>query len=67
MTTTIKITSHNYPAMVETVDSGKVTDTRILLNTDGEQTLYCTTTRELRITDLDYEDARVLAEKAKRG
>lgn len=64
MTTTIKVTSHNYPARVETLDGGKVSSARILTPEDGEVTLYCTTTRELRITDLEYDDPAVLAAKA---
>lgn len=61
MTTTIKVTSHNYPARVETLDNGKAVETRILTPEHGEQTFYCTTTRELRITDLEYNDPAVLA------
>lgn len=60
MTTTIKVTSHNYPARVETVDSGDVTRTQIIKPSDGEMTFYCTTTRELRITDLEYDHPAVI-------
>ena len=60
MTTTIKVTSHNYPARIETLDLGKVVETRILIPEDGEVTLYCTTSRELRIVDLEYDDPAVL-------
>lgn len=71
MTTTIKVTSHNYPALVETFDNisvenkveKKKVDYRVLTPEDGEQTFYCTTTRELRITDLEYTDPAVLAAK----
>ncbi len=63
MTTTIKVTSHNYPALVETFDSGNKTDYRVLTPEDGEQTFYCTTTRQLRITDLEYGDPAVSASK----
>ena len=64
MTTTIKVTSHNCPARIETVDQGKVTGTQVLTPEDGELTTYCTTSRELRITDLEYDDPAVLAAKA---
>lgn len=60
MTTAIKVTSHNYPALVETFDNGSKTDYRVLTPEDGEQTFYCTTTRQLRITDLEYEAAEKL-------
>lgn len=63
MTTTVKIMSHNYPALVETFDNGNKTDYRVILAEDGEQTFHCTTTRQLRITDLEYNDPAV--EKAK--
>lgn len=55
MTTTIKVTSHNYPALVEIFDNGKKTDYKVLTPADGEQSFYCTTSRQLRITDLPYE------------
>lgn len=62
MTTTIKVTSHNYPAQVEVIDNGKViVEKRILRPEDGEQTFYCTTTRSLHITDLEYDHPDVLA------
>lgn len=59
MTTTIKVTSHNHPALVETFDNGTKTDYRVLVPADGEQSFYCTTTRQLRITDLEYNDPAV--------
>ncbi len=59
MTTTIKVTSHNYPAQVVTYDLGKKVGEQILTPEDGEQTFHCTTTRELRITDIEYNDPRV--------
>lgn len=67
MTTTIKVTSHNYPARVEVFDGGKWQPSmnRIITPEDGEQVFYCTTTRELRITDLEYDDPAVLEHKAK--
>lgn len=71
MTTTIKVTSHNYPARVEVIDTygerDSVVETRILTPEDGEQTFYCTTTRELHITDLEYDDSAVLEDKAARA
>lgn len=67
MTTTIKVTSHNYPARVETIDdfgnSPPSVQRRIITPEDGEVVLYCTTTRELRITDLEYDDPAVIAAK----
>ncbi len=62
MTTTIKVTSHNYPALVETFDNGKLVSSQVLTPKDGETVLYCTTVRELRITDLEYNDPRVPVE-----
>jgi hypothetical protein len=59
MTTTVKVTSHNYPARVEVVDNGITTETRILTPKDGEVTFYCTVSRELRIKDLEYDDPAV--------
>ena len=67
MTTTIKVTSHNYPALVEVFDNGNKTNYHVLTPEDGEQTFHCTTTRQLRITDLEYADPAVLAAKAKAG
>jgi hypothetical protein len=67
MTTTIKVTSHNYPALVEVFDNGNKSHYQVILAEDGEQTFYCTTTRQLRITDLEYEDPAVLLAKAKRA
>ena len=57
MTSTIKVTSHNYPVIVDTIDSGVVTDSVTLKPEDGERTFHTTTTRELRITDLEYDGA----------
>lgn len=73
MTTTIKVTSHNYPALVEAFNVTQVDENmttvekeygRVILPEDGEVSFYCTTTRRLQITDIDYEDPRVLARKA---
>ncbi len=63
MTTTIKVTSHNYPARIEIVDSGNVVGVDIKTPEDGESTYHCTTTREIRITDLEYDHPAVLAAK----
>lgn len=71
MTTNIKVQSHNYPAMVQVIDTfeGKsiTVETRILFPEDGEVLFYCTTTRQVRVTDLECEDARVLEAEAKRA
>lgn len=61
MTTTIKVTSHNFPALVEIFDNGNKSSYAVLTPEDGEQTFYCTTTRQLRITDLEYNGALVAA------
>ena len=55
MTSTIKVTSHNYPVRVETYDLGVRVDEVHLRPADGERTFYTTTTRELRITDLEMD------------
>lgn len=60
MTTTITVQSHNYPARVVTVDNGSVSGSRILVPEDGIVTFHCTTTRELRVTDLEYDDPAVV-------
>lgn len=67
MTTTIKITSHNYPALVEIFDNGNKVDYHVLTPEHGEQTFHCTTTRQLRITDLEYGDPVVEQAKAERA
>lgn len=61
MTTTIKVTSHNFPALVETFDNGNKTDYVVLTPAQGEVTFHCTTTRQLRITDIEYDDPAVPA------
>jgi hypothetical protein len=61
MTTTIKVTSHNYPALVEIFDNGEKTDYTVVTKEMGEQQFYCTTTRQLRITDLEYGTAEKIA------
>ena len=53
MTTTIKITSHNHPAHVSVIDGGVVTSSRCLTPEDGEVSFYCTTSREIRVIDLE--------------
>lgn len=70
MTTTIKVTSHNYPALIETWDQqydaekgemkpDSVKTSEVVVNTtDGEHVIYCTTTRKIVITDLEYDDPR---------
>lgn len=67
MTTTIKVTSHNYPALVTTTDRAGPDNAvisrseRVLRPSDGEVVLYCTTSRTVEVTDIDYNDPRVLA------
>ena len=74
MTTTIKVQSHNYPALVETFVRGwnaeqnkpdeflRKSDARVLKPADGEQSFYCTTSMEIRVVDLEYDDPRVPAD-----
>lgn len=57
MTTTIKVQAHNYPARVQTYDSGRQVDACVLNPEDGERSFYCTTTRELRIMDVEKRPA----------
>jgi hypothetical protein len=68
MTTTIKVTSHNYPALITAVDRYTTTETRTELGVvrpeDGEVSFYCTTTRTLEIVDLEYDDPRAKAKAA---
>lgn len=63
MTTTIKVRSHNHPAKIETFDSGIKTNTEVLTPIDGEREFNCTVSRELRITDIEYDDVRVINKK----
>jgi hypothetical protein len=70
MTTTIKITSHNYPALVRECDLSeyevqgekmkfwKTVNERVLTPADGEQQFYCTTTRRIEVYDIEYDDER---------
>lgn len=63
MTTTIKITSHNYPARVFTTDDNGQTSERVLWPEHGEQIFHCTTSSEVLIKDLEYDDPRAVAAK----
>lgn len=68
MTNTVKITSQNFPARVETYDNGRLSGTEIVLTGDAaHRDWYATTTREVRIIDLPEDHPDVLAEKAKRA
>lgn len=65
MTSTVKVTSHNYPVLVETWDklynhhTNKVsdewtkTDYKVLEPSHGETVMHVTTTRKLVIYDLE--------------
>jgi len=75
MTTKITVQSHNYPALVQTYDlvfepvvgepvgtmsqSLKLVEERILKPEDGVLTTYCTTTRQVHVTDVEYDDPRL--------
>jgi hypothetical protein len=67
MTTTVKIKSHNYPARVETFYGDKLINTVIVHAEDLEYVTYCSTSSELRITDLEYNDPVVLADREKKN
>lgn len=59
MTSTVKITSHNFPVRVLTRDMGRqVEPPRIIRPDDGEVQLYCTTTRCLEIQDVSESGER---------
>lgn len=70
MTTTIKVTSHNHPALVTTIDvyvkpqdDGTVVteerrDERVVKPADGEVVIHCTTSRTISVVDLEYDDPR---------
>ena len=64
MTTAIKVMLRKCPAMVEMLDLGEVVDICIWTPEDGEQTFYCTTSHQLRITDLECDGPRVADHKA---
>lgn len=67
MTNNLKFVSMNFPAKVETYDSGALTSTEIVLTTDDiNRQWYATTTREIRIIDLATDDPLVIEEQAKR-
>ena len=67
MTNNLKFVSMNFPAKVETYDSGILTSTEIVLTTDDiNRQWYATTTREIRIIDLESNAPEVLAEIEKR-
>lgn len=59
MTTSIKIKPHNYPVKVVITDNhgeGKVTETVEYLKAGEETEYYCTTTRMISATDLNYSE-----------
>ena len=60
MTTTIKVTSHNYPARVQIFDDGRFCESQMLKPENGEVVFHCTTSRELRIVDVEDEANHVL-------
>lgn len=74
MTSTIKITSHNSPVVVETIDAltidangqpmqnaWQVTGVQVIWPETGEVQLCTTTTRMLRVVDADLDHPAVLA------
>lgn len=59
MTSTVKVTSHNFPVRVITRDSGRQTGpSQIIRPVQGEVSLFCTTTRCLEIQDVSEEGSR---------
>ena len=68
MTSTITIKSHNFPVLLTTTDiTVEVDGTRtytqrdqVILSTDPEVQVYCTTHRGLQISDLEYDDPLVV-------
>jgi hypothetical protein len=66
MTTTITVKSHNYPALVQVYDTthcppeqATLVSEHLIEATDGEVHFYCTTMRELRITDVEFDHPMV--------
>lgn len=71
MTTTVTVQSHNYPVLVTQLDrywdpeTKKMTNiwvetsSEVLWPKDGQRLFYCTTSREVRAVDLEYDDPRV--------
>jgi len=71
MTTSVRVTSHNYPVLVRTLDRKydpeknqvndefELVDEKIFGPEDGPKDLYVTTTRKLEIYDLDQDNERV--------
>jgi hypothetical protein len=73
MTTSIAVTSHNYPVLVETVDRTQTPDgehlsnhVRVLWPEDGTVHLYSTTSRSIFVRDLEYDDPRAVADREAR-
>jgi hypothetical protein len=73
MTTSIAVTSHNYPVLVETVDRTQTPDgehiaahVRVLWPEDGTVHLYSTTSRSIFVRDLEYDDPRAVTDRAAR-
>lgn len=64
MTTTVEVTSHNYPVLVRVLDKADnedgfvVAEERVIKPEHGKQSFYATTTRGIAILDLEYEDER---------
>lgn len=64
MTTSVKVKSANYPALVQTFDlvvknggpvEAEMVSERVLRPKDGDVEFFCTTTRRLVITDVGYD------------
>lgn len=71
MATTIKVIAHNYPALVQVLDREyggqsekapegeyRVVDEVVLRPDSGERIFNCTTTRMIKVTDLEHNDER---------
>lgn len=60
MTSTVKVTSHNYPVLVM-IDDGRRTREEVVTPQDGERHYHCTTDQKLSMIDIAYDDHRVPA------
>lgn len=69
MTSSVKVQSHNFPVLVQTLrvtpamdgaaELEEVSSEQILWPEDGEMRTFVTTTQGLRILDLEPDDPRV--------
>ena len=68
MTSSVRIKAHNFPVLLTTTDVSVEADgtrkytqrDQVILSTDPALEVYCTTTRGLQLSDLEYDDPLVL-------